>query len=365
MHDTDANFMGLALRLARGGTGATYPNPCVGAVVVKNGRVVGSACSDRTGGPHAEVRALRAAGGEAEGATVYVTLEPCSHTGRTPPCTDALKAAGVREVVWGVDDPAPHASGRAVAQLQAAGISVRNGVMREHCAKAHEHYIFHETTGRPFVTLKSALSLDGRVACPTGDSRWITGIESRRYVHQMRAQHHAIAVGVGTVVHDNPQLTVRHVEGVDPIPVVFDSRLRMLELAKPPLLTPRALVLHTDAAPGALRTKLADLGGIGICCAADNGGQVSIDSALAELGARGIRSLMIEGGGQLTASFVASRRWQRWCLFHAPLVLGEGMPLLPGLSWPSVEQAPHFTVVGRETLGVDLLSIVEPVPTKT
>ncbi len=358
MHENDASFMGLALRLARSGTGSTYPNPCVGAVVVKNGRVIASACSDRTGGPHAEVRALLAAGEEARGATVYITLEPCSHTGRTGPCTGALHQAGVREVVWGVHDPAAHANGRAQAVLEQAGIRVRAGVMADHCARVHEHYIHHVTTGLPFVTLKSALSLDGRIACPNGDSRWITGVEARRYVHQMRAQHHAIAVGVGTALHDNPRLNVRHVEGVDPVPIVFDSRLRSVS-ANLEILS-RALVVHTDAASRTDRRTLAAKGGEGVCVPAGKDGRVSIPAALQVLGERGIRSLMVEGGGTLTASLVAHAAWQRWFLFHAPVVLGEGKAVVPGLSWPTVAEAPHVVVVGRETLGVDLLTIVEP-----
>ncbi|MGB1013368.1 MAG: bifunctional diaminohydroxyphosphoribosylaminopyrimidine deaminase/5-amino-6-(5-phosphoribosylamino)uracil reductase RibD [Nannocystaceae bacterium] len=359
--DDDASHMGLALRLARSGTGATYPNPCVGAVVVKDGRVVGSACSDRTGGDHAEVRALRAAGANTRGATVYVTLEPCSHTGRTPPCTDALRKAGVSEVVWGVDDPAAHARGKAAAELTSAGIGVRRGVMLEHCARVHEHYLHHERTGRPFVSLKTAASLDGRVACASGDSRWITGIEARRYVHQMRAQHHAIAIGVGTLLADNPQLNVRHVEGVDPKPVIFDSQLRSAaHIGQLKLLRPGTLILHTGTAVVTARTALERVGCELAEIAADSNGRVDIAAALAYLGTQNIRSVMVEGGPTLMSAIILSQSWQRWFLLHAPVILGDGMPVLPGLSWPTVKQAPHLGVSARETLGVDLLTILSP-----
>jgi len=272
-----------------------------------------------------------------------------------------LRKAGVSQVVWGVDDPAAHASGKAAAELTAAGITVRRGVMLEHCARVHEHYLHHERTGRPFVSLKTAASLDGRVACSSGDSRWITGIEARRYVHQMRAQHHAIAIGFGTLLADNPQLNVRHVEGVDPQPVIFDSRLRSAEhVGRLKLLRPGTLVVHTDAATATACAALDQAGCERVEVAADKAGRVEIGAALTCLGNRTIRSLMVEGGPTLMSAMVRLRSWQRWFLLHAPVILGDAMPLLPGLSWPTVKQAPHLVVTARETLGVDLLTILSP-----
>ncbi len=357
----DERWMGLALRLARHGTGSTYPNPCVGAVVVKGGKLVGSACSAATGGPHAEVRALREAGDEARGASVYVTLEPCSHFGRTPPCTGALIEAGVAKVVYGVADPAGHASGRAKDTLMAAGVEVREGVLGERCRRVHGHYIHHETTGRPFVALKSATSLDGRIATASGDSRWITGEPARAYVHRLRARYHGIAVGVGTLLADDPRLNVRLVQGVDPLPVLFDTQLRSLAAdPRPRLLRAGTLVIHGPDAPAARREALASTGAEGVEVELGENGSVSAPAALEALGERSIRSLLVEGGGQLLASFVAAEAWQRWFYFQAPRFLGDGVPVLGGLGWPSVAQAPHPAVVRRRRLADDLLTVLAP-----
>lgn len=353
--------MGLAARLARRGTGSTYPNPCVGAVVVKAGRVLGAGRSAPTGGPHAEVRALREAGEGARGATVYVTLEPCSHFGRTPPCTDALVEAGVAEVVYAVRDPAGHASGRARERLEAAGVEVREGILGERCRRVHAHYLHHETTRRPFVSLKVAASLDGQIACAGGDSRWITGELARAYGHRLRARYHGIAVGVGTLLADDPRLNVRMVHGTDPVPIVFDTVLRSVRAeARPQLLRPGTLVLHGPRVTDEARAALAATGAEGIEVAVGEGGSIDVDAALVALGRRPIRSLLVEGGGQLLGSFVAAGAWQRFFLFHAPRLLGAGIPAIADQRWSSVAQAPHPLVIRRRRLGDDLLTVLAP-----
>lgn len=358
-HDPDAAFMGAALRLASAGTGATYPNPCVGAVVVQGGRVIGAGFSAATGGPHAEVQALRMAGAAARGATVYVTLEPCSHQGRTPPCTSALISAGVAEVVFSVRDPARHAAGHASDILTAAGIQVREGVAAALGAGVHEHYLHHETHRRPFVTLKAATSLDGRIAAHGGDSKWITGEPARRVGHWLRARHHAIAVGVGTLLRDDPRLDVRLVRGVDPVPVLVDSRLRSaLAQPWPQRLRAGTIVLHTEDAPEDRRRRLTDAGLQLIPVPVDEHGRVAIPQALDALGRLSIRSLLVEGGGHLIASFVAAVAWDRWYWFQAPLLLGDGTPVLPGLRWPSVAQSPRLRVELRLGLGDDDLRVL-------
>ena len=372
--ERDRRFMGAAVQLACAGTGATYPNPCVGAVVVQAGRVVGAGHSAVTGGPHAEVRALAMAGAAARGATVYVTLEPCSHHGRTPPCTDALIAAGVAEVAYGVQDPARHAAGKGSALLRAAGIGVREAVELTACASAHEHYLHHERSRRPFVTLKAATSLDGRIAAASGDSKWITGEPARRVGHWLRARHHAIAVGADTLLRDDPRLDVRLVRGVDPIPVIVDSRLRTAVAdPRPQLLRPGTIVLHTEHAPEDRRRSLADAGVRLIAVAADERDRVTIaakpsgergltdlaPSALDALGRLPIRSLLVEGGGHLIASFVAAAAWDRWYWFQAPRLLGEGTPVLPGLSWSTVAQSPRLAIELRSRVGGDELMILQ------
>jgi diaminohydroxyphosphoribosylaminopyrimidine deaminase/5-amino-6-(5-phosphoribosylamino)uracil reductase len=353
--------MGLAARLARRGTGSTYPNPCVGAVVVKAGRVLGAGRSAPTGGPHAEVRALREAGDGARGATVYVTLEPCSHHGRTPPCTDALVEAGVSEVVYGVRDPAGHASGRARERLEAAGVEVREGILGERCRRVHAHYLHHETTRRPFVALKVAASLDGQIACSSGDSRWITGEAARTYGHRLRARYHGIAIGVGTLLADDPRLSVRLVHGTDPVPIVFDSALRCVAgEARPQLLRAGTLVLHGPQATATAREALAVTGAEGIEVATGAGGRIDVDAALVALGRRPIRSLLVEGGGRLLGSFVGAGAWQRLFLFHAPRLLGAGIPAIADVGWSTVAQAPHPQVIRRRRLGDDLLTVLGP-----
>jgi len=373
--ERDRRFMGAAVRLACAGTGATYPNPCVGAVVVQAGRVVGAGHSAATGGPHAEVRALAMAGAAAQGATVYVTLEPCSHQGRTPPCTDALIAAGVAEVAYGVQDPARHAAGKGSGLLRAAGVVVREAVELTACASAHEHYLHHERSGRPFVTLKAATSLDGRIAAAGGDSKWITGEPARRVGHWLRARHHAIVIGADTLLRDDPRLDVRLVRGVDPIPVVVDSRLRTALVApRPQLLRAGTIVLHTEHAPEDRRRSLLDAGVRPIAVAADAQGRVTIaapraerrdpadprPSALDALGELAVRSLLVEGGGHLIASFVAAAAWDRWYWFQAPCLLGEGTPVLPGLSWPAVAQSPRLWIELRSRVGGDELMVLQP-----
>lgn len=357
----DEAWMREALRLAAAGTGATYPNPCVGAVVVRGRRVLGKGRSDVTGGPHAEVRALREAGEAARGATLYVTLEPCNHRGRTPPCVDAIVGAGVARVVVAIEDPAPHVAGQGIARLRRAGVHVEVGLLGERGREVHRHYLHHVATRTPFVTLKLASSLDGRVATASGDSKWITGELARRSAHRLRALHHGIAVGAATVLADDPRLDVRLARGVDPLPFVFDPQLRVASAGRPfALLRPGVVFLHTPRASKRARAALAKSGAEALEVPDDGRGGIDIGSALAQLGARELRSLMVEGGGRLVGAFMASAHWQELWLYQAPLVLGEGRPAIAGVAWPSVADAPRLRLIRRRTLGVDQLSVFSP-----
>lgn len=360
--EREAKWIRAALRLGRAGTGATYPNPSVGAVVVRHGRVVGRGRSDVTGGPHAEVRALRQAGPRARGATLYVTLEPCNHHGRTPPCVDAIVAAGIARVVVGVLDPSPKMNGRGVRRLRRAGVEVEvGGAFGDRARELHRHYLHHMVHCRPFVTLKLASSLDGRIATAGGDSKWITGEAARRSAHRLRAEHHGIAVGGATVLADDPRLDVRLVRGVDPLPVVFDSRLRMA--GGPPSLAlrrPGVLVVHSERASKRARQRLERAGVELLEVASDARGRVDLAAALDALGARQLRSLMVEGGGQLIGAFVRAQLWQELWLYQAPLLLGEGRSAIAGVDWPRVGEAPRLRVLRRRSLGRDLLSVCAP-----
>lgn len=358
----DQAWMREALRLAASGTGATYPNPCVGAVVARGRRALGKARSDVTGGPHAEVRALREAGEAARGATLYVTLEPCNHRGRTPPCVDAIVAAGIARVVVAIEDPAPHVAGAGIARLRRAGVQVDVGLLGERGREVHRHYLHHLASHQPFVTLKLASSIDGRVATPSGDSKWITGELARRSAHRLRAIHHGIAVGAATVLADDPRLDVRLARGVDPLPFVFDPQLRVASAGRPfALLRPGVVFLHTDRAPKRARAALAKTGAEPLELPDDGRGGIDLAAALAQLGARELRSLMVEGGGRLVGAFMAKALWQELWLYQAPIVLGEGRPAIAGVAWPSVADAPRLRLVRRRALGVDQLSVFEPI----
>lgn len=316
------NFMAVALDLARLGLGRTSPNPAVGAVIVKGGKILATGFHRRAGLPHAEVEALRRCSGQARGTTLYVTLEPCCHFGRTPPCTDAILKSGISEVVVGMRDPDLQVSGRGIRILKKNGIRVREGILKRECEQLNEAYIKHRTTGMPFVLLKMAMSLDGKMVTRRGGPRWITGPESRGLVHRMRDTSDAILVGVNTVIHDNPRLTTRlgRRRGHDPIRVILDSRLRIPRGAGVLRLRSKAPTIV------ATTVKKKNIRGVEILvCRPDKTGRVDLKDLLKKLGRRGIVSLMVEGGPTVCESFVSQRLADKIVLFVAPVFLGEGV----------------------------------------
>ncbi|MRR06750.1 MAG: bifunctional diaminohydroxyphosphoribosylaminopyrimidine deaminase/5-amino-6-(5-phosphoribosylamino)uracil reductase RibD [Deltaproteobacteria bacterium] len=337
MIDIQNKMMRRALALARRGLGRTSPNPAVGCVIVRNGEIVGEGWHRKAGTPHAEVHALSQAGDRARAADVYVTLEPCSHHGRTPPCAEALIKAGVARVFAGMTDPNPLVSGRGLAMLREAGIFVECGVLEEECRILNEAFLKHVTTGLPFVILKSAMTLDGKTATASGDSKWITCEESRRYVHTLRSRVDAIMVGVGTVLADDPQLTCRMVRGKDPHRIVVDSRLRT---------PPTAALFHLDSqAKTILATierdpeKTAVMQGLAaetLLCEEEEG-RVDLADLLRRLGARGVQSILLEGGRELVGSAVRKGLVDKYLLFYAPKIIagGDGYGLCSG---PGVER---------------------------
>jgi diaminohydroxyphosphoribosylaminopyrimidine deaminase/5-amino-6-(5-phosphoribosylamino)uracil reductase len=324
--------MRRALSLAARGLGETNPNPVVGCVIVKSGKVVGEAHHRRAGGPHAEVAALARAGGSAPGATLYVNLEPCAHRGRTPPCAPAVAGAGIRRVVAALRDPDPRVDGRGLALLRRAGVEVTTGVLEAEAAALNERFVVAARAGRPYVTLKAAATLDGRMATAGGESRWITGPRQRRDARRLRRLHDAVAVGIGTVLADDPMLLptprVRR-----PFPrIIFDSRLR-IPLESRLVRSARRWPVWVLAAPGNARkrSRLERLG-VTVIQQPAAAARVSLRWAMRELWRRGLRSLMVEGGSELLGAFLSARLVDAVALYRAPLLLGgrDGVPVFGG-----------------------------------
>ena len=324
---TDSEHLARAIELADGGRGRVSPNPLVGAVLVKDGQVLGEGFHAELGGPHAERAAIAAcAGADLSGATLYVSLEPCAHTGRTPPCTDAILAAGITRVVIASDDPTEKAAGRGPGILRDEGVEVTfaDGELAARARRLNQPFRKHARTGRPWVLFKSAMTLDGKVATRTGDSKWISGEDSRRMSHHWRAECDAVAVGIGTALTDDPQLTAR-VEGVarQPRRIVFDSEARLpldSQLVRGAADVPLTVV--TSRAAPRLATDALEVAGAEVLVATGPNEPHRVRNALAQLGASGIQSILLEGGPHLAGAFLDASEVDEIRLFVAPVVLG-------------------------------------------
>ncbi len=326
----DSPVMQRALRLARRGRYTASPNPMVGAVVLdREGHLVGEGYHKQAGGPHAEIFALNQAQEKAQGGSLYVTLEPCNHTGRTPPCTDAIIAAGIRHVVIALRDPNPQVKGGGVERLQNAGITVEVGDSEEKARQLNHAFITWSTKHRPWVTLKSAMSLDGKVATKTGDSRYITHARALAAVHELRRLHDAILVGVETVLADDPSLTYRGPgKGRDPIRVVVDTKGRTPPTARvfqTPSAAP-ALVFTTSQSSANWQRDIFSAGGEVIEVPANSSGTVSLPDVLRELASRHVLSVLVEGGPRIHASFVTGNWADEWYSFISPIIIGGSAP---------------------------------------
>jgi len=360
----DQAFMQQALRLARKGIGRTSPNPAVGAVVVAGGRVVGTGWHRRAGTEHAEVLALREAGEAARGATLYVTLEPCSHHGRTPPCVEAVLASGVSRVVAAMEDPDPLVSGRGFEALREAGVDVEAGPGEAQAAELNEAYVTHRRRGRPFVTYKAAVSLDGRTAAADRTSQWITGPDARRDVQRLRAASDAICVGIGTILADDPSLTVRDVKAPrPPLRVVVDSLARTPLGAKVLDGAAPTLVVVTERAPDVGVRRLREAGAEVVAMPGE-GGWVSLGPMLGCLAARGVVNLLLEGGATLAGSFVAAGLVDRYLLYVAPKLLGGGSApgVVEGWTAATIGEARPLVLRSPRLMGEDLRLEARPKP---
>ena len=357
----DLEVMRAALALARRGLGTVWPNPAVGCVIVNDGRVVGRGWTQPGGRPHGETEALRRAREAARGAIAYVSLEPCCHWGQTPPCVDALIAAGVRRVVVALEDPDPRVAGQGLRRLRAAGLDVDVGLCAEEAAELNAGFLSRLRLGRPLVTFKLATSLDGRIAIASGESQWITGPPARERAHALRASHDAIMVGTGTVVADDPQLTCR-LPGLghrSPVRVVIDRHLRIPAAARiiaDAHRVPTWVLTLRSADPGRRAAFLAN--GVTLIDVNDDGEeQIDLAAALGALGERGITRLLVEGGARLAAAFFRARLVDRLVWVHAPLVIGgDGIPAIAGFDLAALADARAFERLSTETIGDDVLT---------
>ncbi len=358
MIDTDHRFMAMALSLGRRGQGTCWPNPAVGCVIVKDGRVVGRGWTQSGGRPHAETVALAQAGAQARGATVYVTLEPCAHHGETPPCSEALVAAGVARVVGAVEDSDGRVAGQGFAALSKAGIDVTTGVFAAKAAHDHAGFFLKTENGRPMVTLKMASSFDGRSATATGQSQWITGPEARCVVHAMRARHDAVMVGAGTARADDPSLTVRDL-GIEQQPVrVVVSRHLDLPLLGQLARTANKVPVWLCHGAGADIERLRAWEGLGarlIPCGMQ-GVQLDTADVLQQLGQAGLTRVFCEGGGALAASLLAADLVDELVGFTAGLAIGaEGLPVIGAMGIDKLTVAPRFKLVETCAVGPDIM----------
>jgi diaminohydroxyphosphoribosylaminopyrimidine deaminase/5-amino-6-(5-phosphoribosylamino)uracil reductase len=352
----DEELMAECLRLARLGKGHVSPNPLVGAIVVKGGEIVGRGYHRRFGEAHAERNALHDAGRNAQGATLYVNLEPCSHYGKTPPCTDAIISSGIRQVVVGLNDPNPLVKGRGIRALVSAGIKVREGVLCNECRELNEFFVKKMTTGLPFVTLKIAQTLDGRIAFPNRRSRWITSEESRKCSHELRAEYDAILIGANTVKLDNPRLTVRLVEGRNPKRILLDGNLSTplsARLFSDSLRSQTIVFTRRDGNEGAERKKriLKRRGVEVVATEGTRDGTIDLRRVLKSLAAHDILSVLVEGGQCVFTEFLESGLVDRLLIFVAPKVYGpEGVP-----TFGNLRRFLSFTPRSMEQIGNDVL----------
>ena len=345
-----------ALALAQDRLGLTTPNPSVGCVIARGDKVVGRGVTGIGGRPHGETQALAEAGALARGATAYVSFEPCAHFGATPPCANALVAAGVKRVVVGCVDPDPRVSGRGIAILKAAKIKVTVGVLEREAIRLNEGFIARLKLGRPLGILKLAMSMDGRIAAASGDSRWISSRESRELVHRWRRECDAVMVGAGTVIADNPRLTCRMPGGRDPVRVVVDARLRTSPAAKIYRQRSKApTILVTTPANLPIARRRYERRGVEVIAVATHGGVIELDRLMFEFGHRGWCRVLIEGGANLAGSALAAGIVDRIAFFVAPKIIGAGLSAVEGLKSRSVRDSVALEDLSARQIGDDWL----------
>jgi diaminohydroxyphosphoribosylaminopyrimidine deaminase/5-amino-6-(5-phosphoribosylamino)uracil reductase len=353
----DEKWMKRALRLAEVGKGRTSPNPLVGAVLVKRGQVVGEGYHARIGESHAEMVALRQAGKKARGAMLYVNLEPCTHYGRTPPCVPEVIKAGVKRVVIGMEDPNPLVNGKGIEALRKVGIDMKIGVLEKECRRLNEAFCKYILKRQPFVVLKVAATLDGKVATRNGDSKWISGEASRRFVHKVRDRVDGVLVGIGTILRDDPLLTARRKEGKEPYRIVLDSRLRIPEEAKVFEHSPSEVILTTTEFAPHEKVERLEKRGVRVLIVDSKAGRVDLRQCLTKLAELGVMNLLVEGGSQINGSFLDEGLIDKFHLFLSPRLLGDprALGIFGGQGVSNLNEAVAVNEITTKRIGEDIL----------
>lgn len=360
MQQHDEMFMKRALELAARATGRTSPNPLVGAVVVKGEVIVGEGYHHQAGTPHAEVHALAQAGQSAQGATLYVTLEPCNHQGLTPPCTRAVIAAGIKRCVVAMEDPNPLVSGRGLTTLAEAGIAIETGLLQAEAEKQNEVFLKYITSGLPFVTLKTAMTLDGKIASKSGDSRWITSEAARQRVHEMRDQADAIMVGIGTVLADDPRLNTRlsDRQGRDPVRLIIDGRLELpLHSQIVASSIKQQTLVFTAASADRSKARQLEQSGLEVITVDGAADDLNLEQVLQTAAHRKLSSVLVEGGGGINASLLKYGLVDKICWFIAPKIIGGSTAPSPveGVGWETMAQALKVEDMQVNCIGPDIM----------
>jgi len=345
-------YMEIALKIAEKGEGNVSPNPLVGCIIVKRGKIVGKGYHKQYGGEHAEINAIKNAGKKVANATLYINLEPCSHWGKTPPCTEKIVEAGVREVIIGMYDPNPLVEG--FKELKFRGIKTKIGILDKEAKKLNEFYVKYMRSKRPFVILKVAMTMDGKIATKTGNSKYITGKDARRHVHKLRSEVDAVMVGINTVLKDNPKLTPRLAQGRDPMKVVIDTELKMplkCNLMKHPS---KLIIATTNKAPKKKINKFYQKG-IDVIVLNVKKGLVDLKDLMKQLGKKEIASVMIEGGSQLNSSAIKERIADKLLIFTAPKLIGNGLGAVGNLGVTKIDKAVKLKNIEMKKVGKDIL----------
>jgi diaminohydroxyphosphoribosylaminopyrimidine deaminase/5-amino-6-(5-phosphoribosylamino)uracil reductase len=357
---TDESYIQLAIEIAKKGIGSVSPNPLVGCVIVKNNKIIGAGYHQKFGGSHAETNAINDARENVEGSTLYTNLEPCSHHGKTPPCVNRIIEKKIRKVVIGTLDMNPLVSGQGIKKLKAAGVEVKVGVLENECVELNKFFFKFITKKIPYVTLKAAQTADGRIAGKDGESKWISSLTARKYVHSLRAKYDALLVGAGTVLKDDPRLTVRLTEGRNPKRVVLDTNLRIKSGYK--IFTnngDKKLILFTSKKNSTLKNgkirKIFSSGAQVIYVKESRSGKLNLKNVLKELGKLQISSVLVEGGSEIYTSFVKENLFDDIQLILSPRLLGCGIPLISSLGIKSVKKSVRLKIGNFEKIGDDVL----------